>query len=95
MRSWSAWKGEPTVAETSEGTPFELVASPVQFDEQPTPSVLAGAAIIVASGLLIVWREASAGVSRNRPFLRTRNARASSAPPMRPAESDEEQDVRP
>jgi crotonobetainyl-CoA:carnitine CoA-transferase CaiB-like acyl-CoA transferase len=25
-------------AKTKEGTPFELVATPVQFDEQPTPT---------------------------------------------------------
>lgn len=59
------------------------------FGETPTPSVLAGAAIIVFAGLLIVWREASSGISRNRPFLRTRNVRPSPAPPMRPVESDE------
>ena len=58
------------------------------FDETPTRSVLLGAAIIVLAGLLIVWREASSGVSRNRPFLRTRNLRPSPAP-MRPVESDE------
>lgn len=62
------------------------------FGETPSRSVVVGAAIIVLAGLLIVWRESSAGVSRNRPFLRTRNVRPSPAAPMRPVESDERGD---
>ena len=57
------------------------------FGEEPTSSVLAGGAIIIVAGLVIVWREASSGVSRNRPFLRTRNARPAPAP-MPTAERD-------
>ena len=60
------------------------------FDETPDRQVMLGAGIIILAGMLIVWRESSSGVSRNRPFLRTRNIRASSAAPIRPVESDEQ-----
>jgi S-adenosylmethionine uptake transporter len=59
------------------------------FDETPNRHVILGAAIIILSGLLIVWRESVSGVSRNRPFLRTRNVRGSPAAPMRTVESEE------
>lgn len=44
----------------------------VLFDEVPDPWTLAGAAVIVASGLYIVFRESRRDVSANRPVLRTR-----------------------
>lgn len=57
------------------------------FDESPDRDVVLGALIIILSALLIVWRESVSGSSR-RPFLRTRNARASSAAPMPSEESE-------
>ena len=71
---------------------WALLYGHLWFNETPNGAVLLGAGIIILAGLLIVWRESSAGVSRNRPFLRTRNVRASPAAPMRPVESDERDD---
>ncbi|MCL3881678.1 DMT family transporter [Marivita sp. GX14005] len=42
------------------------------FDETPDRYTMIGAAIIIASGLFIVFRESRAGASRNTPVLRTR-----------------------
>lgn len=42
------------------------------FDETPTTAVLIGAAVIIASGIYIVLREASGGTSTERPVTRTR-----------------------
>src|SRR5690606_4100627 len=36
------------------------------FDEVPTPVVLLGAAIVVAAGILIIWREHRLGLERAR-----------------------------
>jgi len=36
------------------------------FDEVPTLTVLAGAAIVVSAGLLIIWRERQLGIQRNK-----------------------------
>jgi drug/metabolite transporter (DMT)-like permease len=44
------------------------------FDEVPRPSALGGAALIVAGGALVAWRERQLGLQRGR-------ARAASAPP--------------
>ncbi len=60
----------------------------VWFDEWPDRYVYAGAAVIIVSGLMIMWRESSSGVSRNRPLLRTRNLRPASAPPMKSSECE-------
>jgi drug/metabolite transporter (DMT)-like permease len=43
------------------------------FDERPDLYTALGAAIIIASGLFIVFRESKAGASRNMPVLRTRS----------------------
>ena len=60
----------------------------VWFDEWPDRYVYAGAAVIIVAGLMIMWRESAAGVSRNRPLLRTRNLRPASAPPMKSSECE-------
>ncbi|MEM9104846.1 MAG: DMT family transporter [Pseudomonadota bacterium] len=43
------------------------------FNEEPEQVTLAGAAIIIVSGLYIVLRESRANVSENTPVLRTRS----------------------
>ncbi|MCP5151634.1 MAG: DMT family transporter [Ectothiorhodospiraceae bacterium] len=68
---------------------WAVIYGTLWFGETPDRHVYLGAAVIILSGLLIVWRESRSGVSINRPFLRTRNVRALSAAPMRPSESDE------
>lgn len=60
----------------------------IWFGEIPDRYVALGSVIIIAAGLLIVWRESTSGVSQNRPFLQTRNVRAVAAPPMQSAERD-------
>jgi drug/metabolite transporter (DMT)-like permease len=58
-------------AETAVIAPFEyvsmllaLVLGYVIFDEAPTRPMLAGAALIVAAGLFIIWRERKLGIER-------------------------------
>lgn len=46
------------------------------FNEAPSASTWAGAAIIIGSGLYIVLRESLSGVSRNAPVTTLRNTRA-------------------
>ena len=46
------------------------------FDELPGPSTAIGVALIIASGLYIVFREARGGASQNRPVLETRSRAA-------------------
>ena len=41
----------------------------VFFNEQPTPNVGIGAAIIIASGIYILWRESRGDTSPTKPFL--------------------------
>ncbi len=60
----------------------------VWFGETPAPHVFVGASVIILAGLLIIWRESSAGVSANRPSLRLRNLRSVTAAPM-PSVEDE------
>ncbi|KGJ05554.1 Permease of the drug/metabolite transporter (DMT) superfamily [Paracoccus halophilus] len=36
------------------------------FDEVPTPTMLAGAALVICAGILIIWREHKLGLERNR-----------------------------
>ncbi len=45
----------------------------VLFDEFPDSATLMGAAIIISSGLYIVFRESRGAVSENTPVLRTRS----------------------
>nr|MBX2839629.1 DMT family transporter [Gammaproteobacteria bacterium] len=56
------------------------------FNETIDKYVLMGAAIIVLSGLLFIWREFSASVVQ--PVLRTRNLRMAAGPQATPVESD-------
>ncbi len=58
-------------AETGVIAPFEyvsmllaLVLGYLIFDEEPTRSMLVGAALIVSAGLFIIWRERRLGLSR-------------------------------
>jgi len=57
------------------------------FNEAIDRHVILGAIIIVASGLLFIWRELVASVSK--PVLSTRNMRVAGGPQAIPAESDE------
>ena len=43
------------------------------FDEIPDSQTLAGAAIVISSGIYIVWRESRADVSQHTPVLRSRS----------------------
>lgn len=45
---------------------FALIIGYVVFSEVPTATMLAGAALIIASGCLIIWRERRLGLERNR-----------------------------
>ena len=36
------------------------------FDEVPTVTMLGGAALVVAAGVLIIWRERQLGLERSR-----------------------------
>ncbi len=56
------------------------------FDEVINNTVLAGASVIVLSGLLFIWRELSASLVR--PVLRTRNLRATAGPQNQSSETD-------
>ena len=44
---------------------FAVIAY-VLFSEVPTPVMLAGAALIVAAGIFIIWRERQLGLNRDR-----------------------------
>ena len=56
------------------------------FGETVDTTVLAGAGVIALSGLLFIWREVVASVTR--PVLRTRNLRVAGGPQMRSHESE-------
>ena len=64
------------------------------FQNVPDRYVFMGAALIILAGLMIVWREASPGVSTRSPFLNTRNQRAVSAPPLRSSETEQSDNTR-
>lgn len=60
-------------ADASVVAPFEyasmllaLAVGYAVFDEVPTWTVLGGAALVVAAGILIIWRESRLGLERNR-----------------------------
>lgn len=42
------------------------------FDEMPDAMTLVGASVVIASGIYILWREATANASQNTPVLDTR-----------------------
>lgn len=58
------------------------------FNEIPNRNVWLGSAIIVLSGIMIVWREMA--VSSNKPILNTRNFRAVSGPSAFSSETDKQ-----
>ena len=45
---------------------FALIIGYVAFDEVPTLTMLAGASLVIAAGILIIWRERQLGLQRNR-----------------------------
>lgn len=45
---------------------FALAIGYAVFDEIPAPSMLMGAAIVIAAGVLIIWREHRLGIERGR-----------------------------
>ena len=45
---------------------FALVIGYVLFDEVPTAAMLGGAALVIAAGVLIIWRERQLGLKRGR-----------------------------
>ncbi len=65
---------------------WALLYGALVFNETADRYVLAGAAIIVLSGLLFIWREFSASIVK--PVLRTRNLRMAAGPQTTPVESD-------
>jgi len=66
---------------------WAVVLGMLFFSETPERNVLLGAAIIIASGILIVLRELR--VSSNKPILNTRNFRSVSGPQAFSKESDQ------
>jgi S-adenosylmethionine uptake transporter len=54
------------------------------FGDMPDRWVAAGAFLIIASGLFILWRETHDKVSDTQPTLRPRNARPDAGPSPRP-----------
>ncbi len=68
---------------------WAVVYGALVFNESIDRYVVYGSIIIVASGLLFIWRELVASVTQ--PVLRTRNLRVAGGPQAIPAESDTEQ----
>jgi len=56
----------------------------VFFAERPDNMVALGAAIIIASGIFIVWRESRPSVSDRNPVLKSANPRFDAGPSPRP-----------
>ncbi|MEM9574845.1 MAG: DMT family transporter [Pseudomonadota bacterium] len=54
------------------------------FQDLPDRWVVIGAAIIISSGLFIVWRETQSNISDNKPVLRARNMRPDTGPNPKP-----------
>lgn len=46
---------------------FAIVLGLVFFGERPVATVLWGAGIVIAAGVMIIWREGQLGLKRNRP----------------------------
>lgn len=65
---------------------WALVFGTLIFNETVDSTVLMGAAVIVCSGLLFIWRELVASVKR--PVLRTRNVRMAGGPQAQSQETD-------
>jgi drug/metabolite transporter (DMT)-like permease len=43
-----------------------LIVGYVVFDEVPTAPMLAGASLVIAAGVIIIWRERQLGLERGR-----------------------------
>lgn len=54
------------------------------FAERPDMYVALGSAIVIGSGVFVVWRESRENVSRRNPVLRTSNPRFDTGPSPRP-----------
>lgn len=54
------------------------------FDEFPDEWTFVGAAIIITSGIFIIWRETRSAVSNRQPVLRTSNLRHDTGPSQDP-----------
>lgn len=67
---------------------WALIYGSLIFNESIDQRVLLGAAVIVLSGLLFIWRELVASV--RQPVLRTRNMRMSGGPQSKSVEVDDE-----
>ena len=65
---------------------WALIYGTTVFGESVDSTVLLGAAVIVLSGLLFIWRELTASITQ--PVLRTRNLRVSGGPQSLSYESD-------
>ena len=65
---------------------WALVYGSLVFNERIDTQVLAGAGIIVLSGMLFIWRELAG--SMTRPVLRTRNLRHVGGPQAQSADTD-------
>jgi len=65
---------------------WALIYGALIFNESVDVRILVGAAVIVLSGLLFIWRELVASV--RQPVLRTRNMRMSGGPQSRSVEAD-------
>lgn len=61
------------------------------FAEKPDTHVALGAAIIIGSGIFIVWREARQNVSTRRPLLKNPNFRFDTGPSPRPKHRRDDQ----
>jgi len=66
---------------------WALIYGAIIFNESVDRTVLMGSAVIVCSGLLFIWRELVASVTK--PVLRTRNVRMAGGPATRPMEADQ------
>ncbi len=65
---------------------WALLYGALVFNEPINTQVVAGAGVIVLSGLLFIWRELTASLTR--PVLRTRNLRAASGPSAQSGDTD-------
>ena len=45
---------------------FASIIGWIVFGELPTPAILTGAALVIAGGILIIWRERQLGLDRSK-----------------------------
>ncbi len=68
---------------------WAVIFGSVWFGESIDQWVIVGSAIIVLSGLMVIWRELVASVTQ--PVLRTRNLRMAGGPQAAPSEADKDE----